>query len=81
MRLIIAIAVSLFSAAALSQAPLVCDVNGDGQVDVTDITIIRMGIGQPTFPGDPRDANGDGKITINDVRFCVLHCTHANCAP
>lgn len=58
-----------------------CDINANGVVDVTDINLIRAGIGQVPALNDPRDATGDGKITINDVRACVLKCTHANCAP
>jgi len=59
---------------------LVCDVNGDGQIDATDLALIRAAIGLPTFPGDPRDANGDGKINLTDVRICSQRCTKLNCA-
>jgi hypothetical protein len=57
-----------------------CDVDGDGDVDSADLTLIRMGIGQTPTAGDPREANGDGKITINDVRYCTLRCTRPGCA-
>lgn len=57
-----------------------CDIDGDGDVDTSDLALIRAGIGQVPNPGDPRDANSDGKITINDVRFCTLKCTRASCA-
>ena len=60
---------------------LACDVNGDGKVDTTDLTLIRNAIGTAPFAGDPRDANLDGKITINDVRLCTQKCTKASCAP
>lgn len=59
---------------------LVCDVNGDGQIDTVDLSLIRAAIGSPTYPGDPRDANGDGKINIADVRICSQRCTKAYCA-
>lgn len=57
-----------------------CDVNGDFVVDKNDINLIRAAIGQTPTAGDPRDVNLDGKITINDVRACVLKCTHPSCA-
>jgi hypothetical protein len=59
----------------------VCDVDKDGDVDINDINLVRIGIGQTPTAKDPRDANFDGKITINDVRACTLKCTRANCAP
>jgi len=58
----------------------VCDVDGDGDIDVDDLGLIRAGIGQTPTANDPREANGDGKITINDVRYCTLRCTKAGCA-
>lgn len=65
----------------IKSANTACDVNTDGKVDLSDINLIRAGIGQAPAANDPRDATGDGKITINDVRACVLKCTNANCAP
>jgi hypothetical protein len=59
---------------------LVCDVDGDGDVDSGDIALIQAGIGQTPAAGDPRDANGDGKITVNDARTCALKCTRPGCA-
>jgi len=63
----------------LNSASLVCDVNRDGAINVTDINLIRLGIGQTPSASDPRDANGDGKITVNDARTCALKCSKANC--
>ena len=57
------------------------DRDKDGDVDLSDISLVRAGIGQVPTPADPRDATGDNKITINDVRACTLKCTKANCAP
>jgi hypothetical protein len=57
-----------------------CDIDGDGDVDINDLALIRAGIGQPPAGSDPRDANSDGKITINDVRACTLLCTRASCS-
>jgi len=58
-----------------------CDVNGDGKVDSSDISLIRAAIGTAPGLNDVRDANSDGKITINDVRQCTLQCTKPACAP
>jgi len=66
---------------SINSALTVCDVDLDGDVDINDINLIRVGIGKPLTVNDPRDATGDGKITINDVRACTLKCTKANCAP
>ena len=44
------------------------DVNGDGKVDIDDITRLRIYIAELTtviFPG--ADANGDGKVDIDDL--------------
>ena len=57
-----------------------CDIDGDGDVDINDVALIRAGIGQPPAASDPRDANSDGRITINDVRACTLLCTRASCS-
>lgn len=59
---------------------LTCDVDGDADVDSTDVNAIRAAIGQTPTPGDPRDANADGLITMNDARACVLQCTRPKCA-
>ncbi|MEF8770935.1 RHS repeat-associated core domain-containing protein [Candidatus Accumulibacter contiguus] len=60
-----------------------CDLDGDGDVDLDDITLLqRMLPSRPTVtgPDDPRDANHDGRIDILDVRACVLSCTRAKCS-
>jgi hypothetical protein len=55
---------------------LTCDVNGDGVVNNTDLTLIRAKNGQPASgPNDPYDANHDGVINVADVRFCQLRLT------
>ena len=51
-----------------------CDADGDGDVDGTDLDIIRAANGQlAAGPNDPKDGNGDGKINVLDVRYCQLH--------
>ena len=57
-----------------------CDVDGDNDVDMTDLTAIRTGYGQVPTATDPRDGNGDGKINSTDYRYCSLKCTRAACA-
>ncbi len=61
---------------------VVCDVDGDGDVDRFDISAIFAARNtQASGPDDPRDANGDGIISVNDARECVLECTNPRCAP
>jgi len=59
--------------------PIVCDVDGDGDVDRNDIRQIYRARRTQVQAGDPRDFNGDGQITINDARGCVLECTNPRC--
>lgn len=57
-----------------------CDVDADGDVDLSDLSLIRAGIGKPPVTNDPRDGNGDGVIDARDVRVCTFKCTRTNCA-
>jgi hypothetical protein len=58
----------------------VCDVDGDGDVDLNDTDAIFGARGsQAQAPFDPMDANGDGIISVNDGRICVLKCDLENC--
>jgi uncharacterized repeat protein (TIGR01451 family) len=59
----------------------VCDVNGDGKINFTDINLIFTARDLWVGEGDPRDLDGDKLISINDARGCVLRCTKAKCAP
>ncbi|GJL54195.1 MAG: hypothetical protein NPIRA02_13270 [Nitrospirales bacterium] len=49
-----------------------CDIDGNGDVDQTDIRAIFESRNTPAVSGDPRDADGDGLITVKDARICVL---------
>lgn len=70
------------AAAADTPAPRVCDANGDGTVDRSDVDAIFAARGTPaTGPGDPRDADSDGTITVLDARRCTQSCDRADCAP
>jgi len=62
-------------------ANVVCDADGDGDVDRNDVAVILAARNTPAAPGDPRDANGDGQITVADSRLCALRCTRPKCAP
>jgi len=60
---------------------LMCDTNGDGAVDITDIRAIAAKRNQPaTGPDDPMDWNQDGVITVADARGCQSVCTLPRCA-
>ena len=64
-----------------STSPLMCDADGDSDVDRNDIRAISMARNaSSTGPGDMRDSNGDGKITVLDARKCTLACTLPRCA-
>ncbi len=55
---------------------IVCDADGDKDVDNTDLVIIRNANGQvASGPNDPRDGNKDGVINVADVRYCSLRKT------
>ena len=58
-----------------------CDVNGDGQIDSRDISLIFSARNTPANGvDDPRDADGDLEITVADARVCQQKCTHTACA-
>lgn len=60
----------------------VCDVNNDGQIDITDIRAILGARGTTASgPNDPADADGDGFITPSDAKFCIQDCGNPGCAP
>ena len=42
------------------------DVNHDGKVDLTDLSLVRTHFGQTTSEGD---ANGDGKVDLTDLNL------------
>jgi hypothetical protein len=59
--------------------PIVCDVDGDGDIDRFDIAAITAARGVFVGPGDRRDANGDGILDVLDARICAVRCTRTNC--
>ncbi len=61
-------------------APLKCDVNLDGVIDLTDVNLIIAARNTlATVPSDPRDADGNGVINVLDARTCQQRCTFAAC--
>lgn len=67
---------SASSGAILTIQAVVCDVNGDGRVDATDLGLIRAMSGQPVGGANAVfDANGDGAINVADLRYCQLRLT------
>ena len=62
---------------------LLCDTDGNGVIDIFDISNITAARGLPAARSvvDPRDVDGDGIITVNDARICTQRCTNKNCAP
>jgi len=62
-------------------APLVCDIDGDGDVDRSDTSTITNARNQAASgPQDPRDVDHDGRITVLDARQCANRCSRPLCA-
>jgi len=61
-------------------APIICDVDKDGDIDQYDLSLISRARGQTAPFGDLRDSDGNGLITPNDVKVCIPQCTRPNCA-
>jgi hypothetical protein len=59
----------------------VCDVDGNGRIDQTDVATVFAARGQAVaFPPDLRDADGDAVVTVLDSAACADRCTYADCA-
>jgi len=61
------------------EEPMACDVDGDENVDMDDLLLIRAARNMPALPGDPRDNDGNGVINILDFRQCSIQCTQNRC--
>ncbi len=62
------------------QPPAVCDIDADGDVDRSDISLIIAARNTPASgPDDPRDIDGNGTINVLDARQCTQQCTNARC--
>ena len=59
-----------------------CDVDSDGDIDISDIRAIYGSLRQTVPPASPlMDFDDNGVISITDARSCVLICTNPRCAP
>jgi hypothetical protein len=57
------------------------DVNGNGAVDRTDISLITAALSQPAqCKSDTRDMDRDSRMTVLDARKAALRCTYPGCA-
>jgi hypothetical protein len=70
----------LFDLTVASRSANICDADGDGDIDKSDLSLISRARGRTAQPGDPLDGDGDGTITPNDVKVCLKICTRPNCA-
>lgn len=72
-----------FSAPALpTDVVLRGDINGDGKVNGTDVSLVARRLNQPaTGPYDKADINGDGRITALDTHLVTTLCNKPRCAP
>ena len=73
-KLITLFVLTLVALTANAQSTLKGDVNGDGEVNVTDVTMIVeyvMGQHNSSFIVANADVNGDGSITVTDVAEAV----------
>ena len=83
-QILFAIVVFTASSHSFSQCagavPLLCDADGDFDIDSDDIAAIGAAKGTPSSgPGDVRDIDGDGVISVLDARQCVAYCDEPNC--
>lgn len=84
LQIFIALTLLLTNIVAYAQCggpvPMMCDADGDFDVDSYDIEAISLSNGEPASgPGDVRDIDGDGEITLLDARQCVAECTESLC--
>jgi hypothetical protein len=68
------------AALLFSGGPVLCDLDGNGIIDVRDIQMILAARGTEVTPNAPGDVDGDGVITVNDARVCTLQCANRLCA-
>ena len=57
-------------AATPTLTPLLCDINGDGRVDIFDYTLLVQNFGR-VGAGNPADCNRDGRVDIFDYTLLI----------
>jgi hypothetical protein len=63
------------------EVPIPGDLNCDGVVDVDDLQMVDVALGEPACAADDsRDLDGDGRITARDKVMLRALCTFAGCA-
>lgn len=62
------------------RVPLLCDADGDYNVDQNDLLLIKSALGDTAAPGDVRDIDADGVITRQDANQCLARCSADSCA-
>ncbi len=56
------------------------DVDGDGDIDVADLNLIKAKYGRIVAVKDPADLNGDLKVNVLDYRKAASLCSNPQCA-
>ena len=84
LQILITIAMITLSGHSYSQCsgpvPMMCDADGNRDVNINDIEAITLAIGTQVESGDVRDIETDGVINVLDVRQCVTRCSLPGCA-
>lgn len=83
-KLLITLWLLTFTSLSYSQCglptPMMCDADGDFDVDLDDIAAIVLAKGSAsTGLTDVRDSDGDGIITVLDARYCAEQCEDEQC--
>jgi hypothetical protein len=83
LKILITLAMITLSSYSYSQCgvpvPLLCDADGNRDVNIDDIKAISLAKGTPVGPGDIRDIDSDRMITLLDARQCVAECSLPGC--
>ncbi len=59
---------------------MACDIDGDMNVDMDDLMMIRAARNMTALPGDLRDNDANGVINMLDFRQCAVQCSQNRCA-
>ena len=69
---------SMYSIIIVPSPSLPGDVNGDGQVTITDLSSLLASFGSTVTPNTGADFNGDGSVTISDLATLLANFGTAN---